>query len=221
MSETRWVHKIPDLAAMPPELLAALDHQAREINIAAGTVVFGLRTEAQHMLLLLNGTVRVQQTSGSGREIVLYRVEAGESCVMTTACLLSHDTYTAEGIAETQCQAAALPRAVFEDLLATSPTFRQFVFSAFSARMGDLFHLVEEVAFGRIDVRLADRLVTLSRGGDTVQATHQVFATELGTAREVVSRQLTEFQRRSWIAQGRGLVKILDRAALQGLAATL
>jgi CRP/FNR family transcriptional regulator len=170
------------------------------------------------MLFLLAGTVRVQQVSDTGHEIVLYRIEAGESCVLTTACLLAYDDYAATGIAETDVRAAAVPRDVFDDLVAQSKSFRNFVFAAFSKRITDLFLMIDEVAFQRIDVRLADKLLKLSHGDDRIATTHQKLAVELGTAREVVSRQLQEFQRRGWIAQARGAVMIADRAGLQDVA---
>jgi CRP/FNR family transcriptional regulator len=170
------------------------------------------------MLFLLVGTVRVQQVSDTGHEIVLYRIEAGESCVLTTACLLAYDDYAATGIAETDVRAAAVPRDVFDDLVAQSKSFRNFVFAAFSKRITDLFLMIDEVAFQRIDVRLADKLLKLSHGDDRIATTHQKLAVELGTAREVVSRQLQEFQRRGWIARARGAVMIADRAGLQDVA---
>jgi CRP/FNR family transcriptional regulator len=170
------------------------------------------------MLFLLSGTVRVQQVSETGHEIVLYRINAGESCVLTTACLLAYDDYSAEGISESEVQAAAVPRQVFDDLVAQSPSFRNFVFAAFSKRITDLFLMIDEVAFQRIDVRLAHKLVELSKGLDQISTTHQKLSVELGTAREVISRQLQEFQRRGWVEQSRGTVKILDRENLENLA---
>ncbi len=160
----------------------------------------------------------MQQVSDSGREIVLYRVEAGESCALTTACLMSFENYLAEAVAETDIRAVAIPRAVFDDLVGRSPVFRQFVFSAFSSRITDLFRLIDDVAFQRLDIRLAQKLVELSRGGDTVTATQQQLASELGTAREVVSRVLGELARRGSISIGRGTITIANRAALDKLA---
>jgi CRP/FNR family transcriptional regulator len=66
--------------------------------------------------LLREGTVRVQQVSENGREIVLYRVFAGESCALTTACLIGYEEYQAEGIAETDVEAVAIPRSTFDEL---------------------------------------------------------------------------------------------------------
>jgi CRP/FNR family transcriptional regulator len=215
-----WIDGFEGLAGLSEEQKARLQARSRRMSVPAGTVVFGPGRMPEHLLLLLSGTVRVQQTSESGREIVLYRVSGGESCVMTTACLLASQDYTAEGIAETAVEAVAIPRALFEELLAESQAFRRFVFRAYAERMTDLFLVVEDVAFRRMDIRLAQKLLDLADGGDRVAATHQRLASELGTAREVVSRQLGEFQRRGWVTASRGTIRIDDRAGLAELAGT-
>ena len=115
-------------------------------------------------------------------------------------------------------RAAAIPRALFDTLVEQSKPFRDFVFAAFSKRITDLFLMIDEVAFQRLDVRTADRLLLLSNGDDVIKTTHQKLSVELGTAREVVSRQLQEFQRRGWIEQARGSVTLLDRTQLEKLA---
>ncbi len=213
-----WIERFPGLSRLKPETKQQLLQRSAIVNVARDTVVFGPGKSPENMLFLLDGTVRVQQVSDTGREIVLYRIHAGESCVLTTACLLAYDDYSAEGIAETDVQAAAVPRDVFDDLVAQSKSFRSFVFAAFSKRITDLFLMVDEVAFQRIDVRLAHKLIELSEGRDTIATTHQKLSVELGTAREVISRQLQEFQRRGWIEQSRGTVAILSRAKLENLA---
>ncbi|ARU01307.1 transcriptional regulator SdrP [Yoonia vestfoldensis] len=213
-----WLDRFAGLARLEPAIKAQLLARSAVVTAPAGSVMFGPGKSPENMLFLLSGTVRVQQVSETGHEIVLYRIEAGESCVLTTACLLAYDDYAATGIAETDVQAAAVPRDVFDDLVAQSKSFRNFVFAAFSKRITDLFLMIDEVAFQRIDVRLADKLLKLSHGDDRVATTHQKLAVELGTAREVVSRQLQEFQRRGWIAQARGAVMIADRSGLAAVA---
>ncbi|WP_019953987.1 Crp/Fnr family transcriptional regulator [Yoonia vestfoldensis] len=217
MTDT-WLDRFTGLASMEPPVRDLLLARSAIIAAPAGSVIFGPGKSPENMLFLLDGVVRVQQVSESGHEIVLYRITAGESCVLTTACLLAYDDYSAEGVAETDVQAAAIPRDVFDDLVAQSKSFRSFVFAAFSKRITDLFLMIDEVAFQRIDVRLADKLLKLSHGDDHIATTHQKLAIELGTAREVVSRQLQEFQRRGWIAQARGAVMISDRTGLEQLA---
>ncbi|MBO6772174.1 MULTISPECIES: Crp/Fnr family transcriptional regulator [unclassified Thalassospira] len=218
MSHADWIMQFPGLSRLSTELRQYLTDNSRVIDIPVDTVIFGPGKPPEQLLLLLSGTVRVQKTSETGREIVLYRVHAGESCVLTTACLMAYEDYSAEGIAETGLQAVAIPRDVFDRMVADSPEFRQFVFMAYSRRMTDLFAVVEEIAFRRLDIRLAQKLIELSSEQQTIQTTHQKLAGELGTAREVISRQLAEFQRRGWIEQARGVIHILDRDQIKALA---
>ncbi len=216
--DSEWVERFPGLSRLEPDTKELLLTRSKIVTMPQKAVIFGPGNSPENMLFLLDGTVRVQQVSETGHEIVLYRINAGESCVLTTACLLAYDDYSAEGIAETDVQAAAVPRQMFDDLVARSPSFRNFVFAAFSKRITDLFLIIDEVAFQRIDVRLAHKLVELAKGRDTISATHQMLSVELGTAREVISRQLQEFQRRKWVELSRGTIKILERNKLEGLA---
>jgi CRP/FNR family transcriptional regulator len=213
-----WIERFEGLASLPEPIRNRLVSRSQIVRVTAGHMIFGPGKSPDYLLLLLDGTVRVHQTSDSGREIVLYRVEAGQSCVLTTACLLANEEYSAQGEAETAVVAVTIPRAVFDDLMAQSSEFRSFVFNAYSRRITDLFRVIDEVAFGRIDMRLAARLVAMGAGLREIKATHQQLAIELGTAREVISRQMHEFQRRGWINQSRGTVVLADRDALAGLA---
>lgn len=212
-----WVDRFAGLRGLPAGLAAELAARSHTVALSAGTHVFLPGQHPDNMLLLLSGTVRVQQTSETGREVFLYRVHAGESCILTTACMLADEDYSAEGIAETDVEAIAIPRAVFDDMVGRSPLFRSFVFRAYSRRIADLFGLIDDIIFQRVDVRLAARILDLESSG-LVVATHQVLATELGTAREVISRTLGEFQRRGWVGLSRGELRLTDREALQRLA---
>jgi len=212
-----WISRFQGLSKLPERIRGILEGRSTVIDLPKGTVIFGPGKSPENLLFLLDGTVRVQQLAENGREIVLYRVQAGESCVLTTACLLAYEDYSAEGVAETAIRAAMVPRVVFDDLIAQSKEFRNFVFSAYSRRITDLFHVIEEIAFQRMDIRLAQKLLDLKQG-DTVKATHQQMAAELGTAREVISRQLSEFQRRDWIKQSRGAIELTDPGSIAKLA---
>lgn len=217
-TDTDWVERFQGLSRLDLPTKQLLTTRSTIIDVPKNTMLFGPGNSPENMLFLLDGTVRVQQVSETGHEIVLYRIEAGQSCVLTTACLLAYDHYSAEGITESKVRAAAVPRSVFDDLVAQSKSFRDFVFAAFSKRITDLFLMIDEVAFQKLDVRLADKLIKLSAGNDRIPTTHQKLSTELGTAREVISRQLQEFQRRGWIEQGRGCVILLNRDEIQKLA---
>jgi CRP/FNR family transcriptional regulator len=210
--------QFPALATLAPAALRLLAESARRVELPAGARAFEIGAACEHYLMVAAGRVRVQLLSESGREIVLYRVAGGETCVLTTACLLGHERYAADAIAETDVTALIVPSDSFERLLVESKPFRDFVFMAHAARITSLMVLVEEVAFGQIDVRLARRLLERSEPSGTLPLTHHALAAELGTAREVVSRRLKEFERRSWIRLERGNIEIRDPEGLAQLA---
>jgi len=213
-----WTEKFQGTRNLPGSVRDRLNKVAQIRRHPKGYKVFGPHNVPDSLLFLFEGTIRVSQTSESGREIVLYRVDAGESCVLTTACMLAEEAYNAEGVAETDITVIVLPKMAFDDLVAEEPAFRNFVFAAYSRRLIEFLRVVDDVAFGRIDVRLADRLLTLVGGDREISATHAQIATELGTAREVISRVLNDFQKRGYIAQSRGRIAVLDKPALRRLA---
>ncbi len=213
--DASWIDRFKGLSQLPADIRSQLESGSQIVNVPAGTQVFSPGQTADNLLLLLDGTIRVQQKSDTGREVFLYRVHAGESCVLTTACMLAFEDYSADGIAETDVSAVAIPRETFDDLVARSEVFRNFVFAAYSRRITDLFTLIDDIVFQRMDVRLAARLLELSDHNNIVRATHALLGTELGTAREVISRILSEFHRRGWIEQSRGEVHLINRDGLE------
>jgi len=184
-------------------------------RVPAGQVVFRPGDPCEHYLIVLNGSVRVMVLSAGGREMTLYRVTDCQSCVITTSCLIGHDVYPAEGVTETETQVLVIPRARFDEALDQSAEFRRFVFSGQGQRLSSLIQRFEEIAFGRLDARLARFLeVRSEHGSHPVLATHQEIASELGTAREVVTRQLKSFETSGWIRTARGRIEVVDAAAL-------
>lgn len=213
-----WIAHFDELADLNADDRRFMETHVRVVNLGPEQVVFAPGKKPDAFLLLLEGTVRVHQFGANGREIVLYRVSGGESCIMTTACLLSGEEYLAEGLTETPVTAVALGRSDFDTLIARSPAFRRFVFAKYASRVTRLMEVVEDVAFARIDKRLARKLLELSHGDQLLVATHQSLAVELGSAREVISRQMKEFARRGWITASRGHIEIIDRPALTEFA---
>lgn len=213
-----WTERFQGTRALPRSVRDRLLDVARVRSYPKGRKLFSPQNVPDSLLFLYEGTIRVSQTSENGREIVLYRLEAGEICVLTTACMLAEESYNAEGVAETDFTGVTLPKSAFNTLVAEEPAFRDFVFAAYSRRLIDLLRVVDDVAFGRIDVRLAARLLKLAGANKEIRATHAQIASELGTAREVISRVLNDFQKRGYIVQSRGRIAITDMAALHALA---
>lgn len=188
-----------------------------ELRVAGeGAVLFERGMPCAGFPLLIEGSVRVTIRAPSGREILLYRVEPGDSCILSGGCLLGHADYSASGIAESDVTLLLVPPALFQELIVHEEAFRVLVFSAYGARLAEVMELVEAVAFQRLDERLARLLI---HRGPVVSASHQVLADELGSAREVVSRLLGSFEARGWVKLERGRVTVTDPKSLSALAA--
>ena len=213
-----WTSNFSALRDLPDETRQLLLKNASVMQLSAGKKVYGPHIVPENFLLLISGVIRVQQTSESGREIVLFRVNDGESCALTTACLMSFEPYTAEAIVERNATAVAIPRQTFDELIARSAEFRRFVFTSFGVRIAGLFHLIDEILSNRIDIRFSEKLLELAGDGNVIAVTHQQLAHELGTAREVITRQVGEFQRRNWIESTRGKIIMRDRDAIISLS---
>lgn len=161
--------------------------------------------------------MRVQLSSEGGREVTLYRVNPGDTCALTTSCLVGKEDYPAEAIIEEDITALMIPDHEFRQALLDSETFRLFVFRGFSGRLCAIVSRMEAVTLKTIDERLAEQLV--KDGSDFLSSiTHQVLANEIGTAREVVSRKLRSFEADGLIRSSRGQIEILDREKLSALA---
>jgi CRP/FNR family transcriptional regulator len=210
----RLLELYPVLAALPPALRQRVDDEARSLSVPGGTVLFDEHQACQGFPFILDGGIRVFKPHANGRELPLYRVLPGESCIITSGCLLGHSDYNARGVTEVDTTLLMLPRALFDQLL-DQPAFRNFVFHVFSERIADLMQLVEEVAFHKLDQRLAGLLLGK---GKVVHATHQQLADELGSVREIVSRLLKGFAAQELVKLGREQIEILDPAGLRRLA---
>ena len=206
----------PALAGLPEARIAQL-LQAPTANLPAGTTVFSENQPCAGFPLLLAGSIKVVKQAASGRELMLYRVVPGGSCIISSSCLLGRSDYNARGIAETPLSLLLVPVGEFARLLVDHAPFRDFVFHLFAERIGELMQLVEEVAFARLDQRLAKLI--LARQSDTLNVTHQQLADELGSVREIVSRLLKGFAAQGLVALGREHLTVVDRDGLSKLAA--
>lgn len=199
----------------PAALLDAVAAEGAAMSAPDGARLFAPGDPCANFLVVLRGAVRVSHVNESGRTMTLYRVGPGESCVVTTSCLLAGRDYQAWGHAEGAVEAAALPASRFLALMDGSAPFRALALRVFAARMVELVEAIDELLAGRVDLRLAS---FLAERAPLVPLTHQAMAEELGSAREVVSRLLKEFERRGWVALERGAVRVRRPDALRAHA---
>ena len=214
MNAESLVALYPVMEKLPSPLLQRIRDTLQTVSLPSGTTVFDERQPCRGFPFVLGGAIRVAKVSASGRELPLYRVQAGENCIITSSCLLGHADYNARGVSEGETTLALLPRALFDEMLGV-PVFRDYVFSLFSERMAELMQLVEEVAFRKLDQRLAALLLGKGR---VVHATHQQLADELGSVREMVSRLLKGFAEQGLVRLGREQVEVLDASGLRKMA---
>jgi CRP/FNR family transcriptional regulator len=187
-------------------------------RIPAGRDVFVEGDEVDSIALLISGVVRVYKIGETGREITLYRFGLGESCILTANAILSRHSFPAIATVEKDAEAIMVPADRMRDWVQRYDLWRGFVFDLLSQRLSSLMEIVDEVAFRRMDARVAALLVQRSRRQNPIKITHQEIASELGSSREVISRLLEDFFNRGMIEQGRGKIKVLDLKSLSELA---
>jgi CRP/FNR family transcriptional regulator len=210
----RLTSHYPLLKELSTGLQQRIHTSVQIVEVPSGTELFDEQQPCQGFPFIIEGAIRVVKAAANGRELPLYRVLPGESCIITSSCLLGHVNYNVRGTAEGATTLALLPREFFNELLG-EPLFRNFVFGLFSERMAELMQLVEEVAFHKLDQRLAGLLLGKGR---LVNATHQQLADELGSVREIISRLLKGFSEQSLVRLGREQIEILDPVRLRNLA---
>ena len=216
-----WMSAFPELNAIENEKLSVEIRQHKIIPFAKGKHLFREGDGCSSYVLVVSGSIRVYRIGAEGQEILLYRISAGQSCMLTTTCLLGKKNYPAEGVAENDVELVMLPAKLFERLMMDSSLFRQHVMEQISERICDMMLLIEDVAFGSMDQRVARLLLNRAElEGDTLLCTHQELASELGTAREVISRMLKSFEQRGWVALSRGAIVLVERSLLGQIANT-
>lgn len=164
--------------------------------------------------MILEGEVKVSRSSADGRTLELYRVQAGEICLVSAASLFKTQLLSGYGVATQATRLVLIPPDVFKSWL-DCRTFRDEVLALFASRMSDLTSLIDAICFRKLDCRLASALLTR---GKLIPTTHQQLADELGTIREIITRLLKRFENEGWIELAREQIQLVDIPALQVFA---
>jgi len=194
--------------------------QAQLVELPAGSTILEEGQSCANLVLVTNGIGRVYKLSPSGREVTLYRIHAGESCVLTASCIMNQDSFPAMAEVEQSIRGLMVSPRNVREWFCRDPEWQRFIFGLLSHRLASIIQVVEEVAFKRIDVRLAEQFVRgMQQSGDQmIKKTHAELAADVGSSREVVSRILRDFSQRELISSGRGFIEILDRPSIEALA---
>ncbi len=212
-----WTGAVPALGALATGSRRRLD-ALEPLDVPAGTVLFRPGDAVKGYVVVLKGRIGVHLIGPTGRDILLYDVVPGKSCIQSTLGLLGGDDYSAEAVVERDARLILLPKATFLDLLESDTAFRRVVFAAFAERMQSMMQLLEKVAFQKVEARLAGWLLSRADAAGRIEATQQDIASSIGSAREVVSRRLDALAKRGWLENERGRVTIRDPEALRRIS---
>lgn len=216
-STPEWMDHFPALRAITDPAWLQAARQAQLKHYKPGKVVFSAGEPCTYYPLVIEGTISVQKISEDGHEITLYHIQPSHHCELTTSCLLGGTCYHASGITTTDVRVVLIPNQAFLNALAGSESFRNYIYHTIDSGMNELVELVETVAFGPMDRRIARYLLDSSQISNPIKITHHHLATELGTAREVVSRLLKHFEHLGLIKLGRGQIRVIDQHHLSKL----
>jgi CRP/FNR family transcriptional regulator len=214
------IHRaLPLLQQANSQLANEFKRSAFFAHIPAGKDVFVEGDNVDAIALLVSGVVRVYKVGETGREITLYRFGHGESCILTANAILSRQSFSAIATVEQDAEAIMIPADRFRDWVMRYDPWRDFVFTLLSQRLSVVMEIVEEVAFQRMDKRVASWLLEHGKRQNPITVTHQEIAAELGSSREVVSRILENLTRQGLVRTERSAIEILDSDQLSNFTA--
>jgi CRP/FNR family transcriptional regulator len=196
-------------------LIQAFQQSAFLARIPAGKDVFVEGDEVEAIALLISGVVRVYKIGETGREITLYRFGLGQSCILTANAILSRQSFPAIATVEQEAEAVMIPATIFREWVQRYDVWRNFVFDLLSQRLVSMMEIVDEIAFRRMDARVASLLLSRCQSNKPIRITHQEIAAELGSSREVISRILEDFAAHEAIRSARGTIEVVNPAWLR------
>ncbi len=209
MTKSDFIKTFPAFRNSPGKFLKDFLAVARNQAFPAGKQIYSEGDACSAIAFVLSGEVRVYKTGQTGREITLYEIGPGETCILNASCILSGTSYPANAVMVSNADTLLLSSLEFRRLVYEHEVMRDFIFALLSQRLSGVMELVEEVAFGRMDERLMDYLVEKSEN-DVLETTHQKIANDLGTSREVVSRLLKDFERKQKVRLSRNSILLLS-----------
>ncbi len=208
LTPKEFARTFPAFRKIPVPLMQEMLSSSVMKAIPSGARIYSEGDGCSAIAFVLSGEIRVYKAGETGREITLYEIGPGETCILNASCILAHTTYPADAVAASDADMLLVPSEVFRRLVTEDEAMREFVFTLLSRRLSLVMELVEEVAFGRMDERLMEYLIEKSEN-NTLETTHQKIANDLGTSREVVSRLLKDFERSGKVRLARNSITLL------------
>ena len=217
--EALFAQSLPFWPNLSPEEQALFRDTAVPSTVPKGTITHRADQDCRGIMLVLSGQLRAYIVSEEGREVTLYRVQAGETCVLSSSCLMDAIVFDVLIEAMEDTQVLTLPAAALASLVQKRPEVELFLYKTASERFSDIMWTIQQILFMGMDRRTAIFLWDeYTRQGEVIPLTHDEVARYIGSAREVVTKVLKYFAQEGIVALRRGKITILDKNKLRQLA---
>ncbi|HEY5562885.1 MAG TPA: Crp/Fnr family transcriptional regulator [Clostridiaceae bacterium] len=213
--------KFPFLSSLKMEMLKRFMETIKIKKFPIGTMILEEGAACTNMVFVLSGIIRVYKLSPEGKEITLYRLGKGETCVLSVSCIMGNAHYPAIAQVEEEAILGIIPAGFYKELFLSEAGCQQFIFNTISTRLQEVMLLIDEVVFKNMDTRLAAFIIQKldkSNIEEKLDMTHEKIAIELGTAREVVSRLLKDFEKKNIVSLSRGRIIVKNKELLKKIA---
>jgi CRP/FNR family transcriptional regulator len=180
-------------------------------TFSEGDIILNDNSYIKAIPIVTTGSIRVMRTDEDGREILLYYIKAGESCIMSFLGGMHHETSKIKAVAEEETEVLFIPIDKISFLIKEFPEWLDYIFRLYHKRFEELLEVVNAVAFKKMDERLINFIkkkceMTQSK---TLVVTHEQLANEMGTARVVVSRLLKQMEDNGFVKLGRNKITLM------------
>lgn len=180
-------------------------------NFSSGDVIIDMHSYARSIPVVLTGSIKVIRTDEDGKELLLYYIKPGESCIVSILSAMSQDTAKIKAVVEEDAEIILIPAEKARDWVKKYPEWTDFIFSLYQKRFEELLEVVNAVAFQKIDARLLHLLQQKSQlyNAKEINVTHQQLADELGITREATSRVLKQMEKEEYIKLSRNKILLM------------
>lgn len=194
-----------------PELVGKLYQHGIQKNYEAGDIILNENSHIRSIPIVTKGSIKVIRTEEDGREILLYYIKAGESCIMSFLGGLHNETSKVKAEVEDDAEILFLPMDKVSLFIKEYPEWLDYIFRLYHKRFEELLDIVNAIAFKKVDERLLNLLHKKSELNNSkiIQTTHEQLANELGTARVVVSRLLKQLEENGEVQLGRNKITLM------------
>lgn len=194
-----------------PQMISKIMKMSIPKTFAEGDVILQENAHIRSIPIVTSGSIRVMRSEGDEKEILLYYIKAGESCIMSFLGGMHNDTSKVKAIAEETTDILFVPVTKVKELIKEFPEWLDYIFRLYHQRFEELLEVVNAVAFKKMDERI---LLFLRKKVEIAQSnvlsmTHEQMAAELGTARVVVSRLLKQLEVEGVVKLGRNKITLV------------